>query len=235
MPDVIKNKYLVESESSVFIGEPSEAVLMLGEDSFASDEQSEGGAFDIAAIQERVLSQVKEEASHLLDEAVEEAKRLQSLAVEQGYSDGRQAKESEISQCIEKVHKLMDQLEDSFEEFLHKYESQLSELSLAIAQKLIAKRLERNDLELSELVKQAMSTVKKAEWIRVEISSQMPELIEYLEEEIKRLGQENRAEVVSANLSSTSCRIQTPDGVVDASLDIQIENLRQRFSEANAL
>lgn len=80
------------------------------------------------------------------------------------------------------------------------------------------------------LVKAAISTVKKSKWITVEISEQMAGLIQKLEQELRSVG-DDKVDVRPIDAPVGVCHVDTPDGVIDASLETQLENLRLYFEQ----
>ncbi len=79
------------------------------------------------------------------------------------------------------------------------------------------------------LVREAVSTVKNADWISVEVSDQLPGLVEKLKQEFAAW---KSIQVSGIGLPVDGCFVNTPDGVVEASASVQLENLKILFEKS---
>lgn len=184
---------------------------------------------------EEFIRRSQQKAAEMLEQAKRDAEQLRTSAYQEAYqkglSDGLEDKRQDISDCIHSVEELMDALQVSLDEFIERYEREVRDLVIEITEKIITKRLLKDDMELAGLVKQAVSSVKKADWIKVEISDQLPKLLEYLQGELSLNSYGSTVEVQAKNVPAGTCVIQTPEGLIDASVPVQLDHLRERFEE----
>ncbi len=167
---------------------------------------------------ERILAEAEIEASGLR----EEAKRAAYEAV---YQEKRQIIESRLGE----LDRLMEQLQGDQKEFLRQYEEGLSTLALEIAQKLLDESILQHKELMKPLVLKAVSTVKNAEWISVQVSDRLPGLAEELKTELAGRPGFPPVDVLGADVPPGGCMVHTPEGVVDASVTSQLENLKVLF------
>lgn len=153
----------------------------------------------------------------------------------QGLEEGRQealaSKKKELADLISRLSSMMQELAQRHEEYLGQYAHELKYLALDIADKLLYKRLERDDEELKSLVRHAVSSVRNVEWMKVEISDQMPLLFATLQEEFSAAEYAEHIQLEQKDVPLGTVRINLPDGVLDASIQTQLENLKESFSQ----
>ena len=167
-----------------------------------ADEAARKILLEAEAERERMLAEAEIEASGLR----EEAKRAAYEAV---YQEKRQIIEGRLLE----LDRLMERLQADQSEFLRQYEEGLSALALEIAQRLL----------------KAVSTVKNAEWISVQVSDRLPGLAEELKAELAGRPGFPPVDVLAADAGPGSCVVHTPEGIVDASVPVQLENLKGLF------
>jgi flagellar biosynthesis/type III secretory pathway protein FliH len=82
---------------------------------------------------------------------------------------------------------------------------------------------------MAEMVQKAVQGVRNEPWVRVEVSQEMVRLIDRLS---TLYDQSAGVEVSAIPAAAGTVHIETPSGVVDASLRTQLENLREYFTQA---
>ncbi len=236
LPRIIKNGYSLSQGEAVLIPsgpvpppEPEETAFAEADPAAEQAALLQQEALRRQAESERLLLETQAQCEALRRETAMEAVRLKQQAMEEGYGAALQEKRAEISGCIARVEALMIQLQQSLDDFLEQYRQDVGRLSLDIAGKVLDRRLEEDDFLLRDLVRRAVSAIKKADWIKVEISDQLPGLIEQLRKELDRA--DSRVDVEGRPVPRGHCVVQTPEGIVDASVATQLENLRETFHD----
>jgi flagellar biosynthesis/type III secretory pathway protein FliH len=183
----------------------------------------------------RLMQTARGEGERILQAAREEAEKLRQDAVNEGYRQALEEKQQEISTHLTELDTLMQTLQKNQEAFFESYQDGLATLSIEIAQKVLGSLIREQETLLLPLVEQAMATVKNEEWITVQVSERMPVLVDYLKRDLLAAGNtEGRTvEVQAADLPEGSCLIQTPEGVLDASVQTQLDNLKTMFDRTN--
>lgn len=172
---------------------------------------------------DRLLAQTTTELEEIKKQAYEEA-------FQQGMVDGARQQADQILQCIKAIEDGISHLEGEQAGFVAEYEYNLKWLAWEIASKVLGHKIEQDETEMLSLVKAAVSSVKNADWIAVEVSDKMTTLIDRLNEELKRVG-EGSIEVRGVSAPNDTCVIDTPSGMIDASVYSQLENLRIYFAQ----
>lgn len=257
MPKVIKPKDLRPSEKIVQIPDAPDAEgdvllelseqggeLSEGEDLSATGTQlrdvmtraAEAKANDVSqkilqntrSERERILKQAQDEAQRIR----EEAKRLQAEAQETAYEEVLEKKHREIDECIQGVNALLEELQQQQQSFLRQYEEGLFAVSLDIVRKVLGTSIPQHEELMIPLVREAVSTVKNASWISVQVSNRLPGLIETLKKELAAWQGVQQLEVSGADLPEDGCVVHTSYGVVDASVSEQLQNLEAIFNQS---
>ena len=91
---------------------------------------------------------------------------------------------------------------------------------------LLAKKVGEDDTVMLEMVDKAVQGVRNEAWVRVDVAQEMVHLIDQLTQ--LYAGQDNIG-VSAIPATPGTVHIETPSGMVDASLRTQLSNLREYF------
>ncbi len=174
---------------------------------------------------QRVLQGAGAERARIIEQAQAEAGRLREEARQQAYQDTPRQKAGELNARLAELDRLMEQLRQDQDSFLRQYQEGLFGLSLEIAQKVLDEAVMGDGSMMRPLVQKAVSSVKNAEWISVQVSSRLPGLVEELKKELAGRPDLPRVDVEAAELPPDGCIVQTPEGIIDASISTQLSNL----------
>ena len=248
MPKVIKPSKLIASEEIVQIPDaiptlqddsPVDELLTM-EDKISPDFQGriilgETAIERANEVSRKILQSARMEREKILLQAQEEATEMRETAWREAYRQVLEEKQKEITSCLEEMDQLMNQLRKEQESFLRQYEEGLSDLALEIAEKVLKDSIHKNKELLVSLVKEAVSSVKNADWISVQVSDRLPDLVEKLQGELSTRQDFMRSvEVTGADLPEDGCIVHTPEGVIDASVSVQMENLKTLFHHSDS-
>lgn len=180
----------------------------------------------------KILQRARDEREMILEQARTEAQRIREEARQSAYQQVLEEKHQQISDCLSEVERLMNDLQKQQQNFLKQYEDGIFSLALDIAKKILGATIKEHEELMIPLVKEAVASVKDADWISVEISEKLPHLIEKLKSELAKYQNFERIEVHAAVLPEDGCIIHTPNGIVDASVSVQLENLKAEFEKS---
>lgn len=183
-------------------------------------------------ISQKILRHARQERDEILEKARADAAFLKEQAAKEGRETAYEQMKASIDDCLQQVSSLLDDLQLRQRQFIQKYSDGLSMLAVDIAEKVLNMRIARDDSEMIELVHQAVSSVKNADWISVEVSDKMQGLIERLETEFAQQAAGGpRVDVMAVDAPVGTCVLHTPEEVIDASVPVQIENVRELFGQ----
>ncbi len=197
------------------------------------------------AVSEQLIEDAKKEASDIIDDAMQAAEQQKQQLLQQAEQEMAAQKQQVLEETraqglaegAQHMQTIVDELEQTVASlegdqagFEAEYEENLRWLALEIAAKVMAKKIRHDDTEMLEMVHEAVQEVRDEPWVRVEVSHTMTGLLE----ELMQLYQnETHIEVMPTEDSLGTARIESPSGVVDASLQTQLSNLKDYFEQAH--
>lgn len=209
-----------------------------GPDGDAPEREARGRAEQLAAeaeaarqemeeLSRRILKSAGDEAAKITQAAQEKAEALRAAAQAEGYRDARAEKEQELAEHIERVDRTLAELAERQERFFADYNRELESLAISVAEKILADAIEADPTRMAKLVMQAVGSAKTDDWVTVEVSDQLPGLVEYLKREYAETLSKRQIEFAQEDLPRGACVIQTAAGITDASIATQLGNLRE--------
>ena len=197
--------------------------------------QAEAAKREMEELSRRILKKAGDEAAQITRAAQEKAEALRAAAQQEGYRDARAEKAQAIAGCIEQVDRTLAQLAGRQKEFFADYTKQLESLAVSVAEKILADTIEADPTRMAKLVMQAIGSVKTEDWVTVEVSEQLPELVEYLKREYAETLAKRQIELSPEDLPKDACIVQTTAGITDASIATQLGNLREMLQSETEL
>lgn len=158
-------------------------------------------------------------------------KKVAEEAYKKAYSDALQEKRGEIQKSLEELDRRLNEMQAMQTEYLEQYTEQLKYMAVDIAQKFVLQQIQEDDTLLFDLVMQAVDSVKKSDWLRVEVSDQLVNLVEMLRQELQKPEYQEKAEVAPLPVPADTVRVATPNGTVVATVSVQARNLRKIFQQ----
>lgn len=176
----------------------------------------------------------KERPSLLYKKELESlSKAAAQAAAQSAYFDALNQKKRELKNCISDVQRLLNVLIEEHEEFIEEYTKELKYMAVDIAEKMILEKIPADDGILNRLVLENIKTVKKAEWISVEVSERLVGLVDFVKVELEKPEYKGKTHVVAVSDNDDICRITTNEGTTVSTISVQANNLRKAFSEAD--
>lgn len=165
---------------------------------------------------------------NLISRAQEEAGTIKENAAQEGYKAGLEKAKADIEQIKESVQSFLNAKQDVFEYIA----PDILEISIDIAKKIVKKEIEQDPQILLDSILEVLNTLSKDE-TRVSIKvnpSQATLAKENLPEIIASTGIEAKVNIISdGTIDVGSCILQTSNGIVDATIDTQLEIIKEAF------
>jgi flagellar assembly protein FliH len=165
-----------------------------------------------------------------LEAAYEQAK---NEGYDAGFQKGvEQGHESWASQLNE-VKSSMDTLRTEYHNVLSEAEPQMIILAMAAAEKILGKKLEETPETWISIVKQLVKEAREFEEIKLYVPPQWFELTQNYREELKNMLQSTATLFIypDENLTENGAIIEFPFGKIDATLDVQLKEIREKLLE----
>lgn len=183
-----------------------------------------------------MLRNAKTEADKLLSDAKAESERIINDAnsmsdkiKQDAYNEGRNAGLTEKSELLEHlahyISQSIEEIKGDHEKYFEEYSNEMKRLAVSICEKIIAQKIEEDDLLMYNVIKDAVKSVRDVKWIRAEVSSKLAGYVDSLEKELNADGR-NIEFVLSDDAPKDTCVLNTSSGVVVATLSVQLHNLK---------
>jgi flagellar assembly protein FliH len=163
---------------------------------------------------------------NLVSRAQEESENIKKSAFEEGYRMGLEKSEADMAQFREEFVKFMSARKEVFEYIA----PDIMEISVDIAKKIIKKELESDPQFIINTIVDVLKTVSKNEpkvTLRVK-----PQMVQFIKDTLPTVtyqyGIESKINIIAdPAIEDGGCVFQTGNGIVDASIDTQLEIIKK--------
>lgn len=226
--------------------------VMKADDARASTANVAFNFDDLRAKSDAYLATVREQAKELMAATVAEAEQLRQSAFqsarEEGFRAGLADAEAQIRTQAEKVassaiqtrlatvvpalQQAIEQLGVERDQWLMRWEQASIDLCLTIVRKIIRQKLPELPQHLNTVVREALQLAAGSPSIRVRLHPEdLNDLQAVSSEFTSRPGAiADTTLVADGNIARGGCRIETEHGVVDATLETQLQRIADELS-----
>ena len=167
---------------------------------------------------------------NLISRAKEEANSIREAAAKEGYQEGIQAAKEDIQRVRESLESFLNAKQEVYEEIA----PDVLEISLDIAKKIIKKEMHEDQTILLENIKDILKGLSKEETkIMLKVNpSQAAMLKQEIPEMMNIAGLEAKVIIVpDENTMEGGCLLTTSNGVIDATIETQLEIISEALKE----
>lgn len=163
---------------------------------------------------------------NLVSRAQEESENIKKSAFEEGYRLGLDASKADLSQFREELSKFMSARKDVFEYIA----PDILEISVDIAKKIIKKELESDPQVIINTIVDVLKNISKSEpKITIKVK---PQSVQFIKDTLPNItyqyGIEAKINILAdPSIEEGGCIFQTNNGIVDASIDTQLEIIKK--------
>lgn len=163
---------------------------------------------------------------NLVSRAQEEAETIKKSAFDEGYRKGLEQAETDMAEFRKNVTVFMNAAKDVFEYIA----PDILEISVDIAKKVIKKEVETDPQVLMNTIVDVLKTVFKSE-PKVNIRVR-PQAVQFIKDTLPNItyqyGIDAKINIVAdPSIEEGGCVFQTNNGIVDASIDTQVEIIKK--------
>lgn len=207
---------------------------------------------DYAKLQaEAIMEAARQEAAELLDRAkesmVDELELIRAGARDEGFRAGyaegvshaltetQEQRKMQAAQLAGEVARFLDRADLAREELLQQTQNELRDLAIAIAEKIVRVSLKNSGEILSRMISRATEKMRRKEWVHIyiagcdaksfaQVSPNLSALLGAISDQVKI--------IPIAEEESGTCMVETPDGIIDASVSTQLSNIKDLLSDS---
>ena len=168
----------------------------------------------------------KAQAAKIVEDAMAEGEKLKEQAKIDGFEEGKRIKAQETEEFFKAMAKQIDEIKTAQQQAFDEYAEQLKFFAVDVAEDVVKRKVESDDLYLENLVKRALMGFKDADYISVTMSENLSMLAKKLKEDRHSAGLQN-AEFKTNLPEGGSIILEVKEQVIDASLPVQFDNIRE--------
>ncbi|MFB4167498.1 flagellar assembly protein FliH [Virgibacillus sp. JSM 102003] len=204
---------------------------------------------EISQAHER-LQQIKEQQDSLLQQTkaeIEEAKenwktekeayikQAQEEGFKKGFELGQQEGKGQYEELLANANKIVETATKDYHATIEQSDETIVELAVHAAEKIIKKELKENPESFISIVNAAIKEIKDQSELSIYLHPSNYEMVMKQKDEIVQLVDKdlNVSIYINEQLKEDSCLIEHPFGRIDASIDVQLQELREVLHEVN--
>ena len=163
---------------------------------------------------------------NLVSRAQEEAETIKKSAFDEGYNKGLEQANADLQAFRQNIARFMNATKDVFEYIA----PDILEISVDIAKKIIKKEVESDPQVLINTIVDVLKTVSKNEpKINIKVK---PQAVQFIKDTLPNItyqyGIDAKINIVAdPSIEEGGCIFQTNNGIVDASIDTQLEIIKK--------
>ncbi|MGN1480972.1 hypothetical protein [Porcipelethomonas sp.] len=174
---------------------------------------------------DKIISDAKAESERIINDASSMSEKIKQDAYNEGRNNGLTEKSELLEHLAHYISQSIEEIKGEQEKYFEEYSNEIKHLAVAICEKIIAQKIEDDDLLMYNVIKDAVKSVRDVKWIKAEVSSKLAGYVDSLEKELSTEGQ-NIEFVLSDDAPKDTCVLNTSSGVVVATLSVQLHNLK---------
>lgn len=152
---------------------------------------------------------------------------------EQGYAEGKQEAFQQYENTLQQANTIVEAAQEDYHQIIEKNTESIVEIAMAVAGKILHHEIEEQPACFTELVKKAIEDVKSQPDISILVHPDYYHEVHAHQEELQYLvgDKTNLSIQADSHLNETDCIISHPYGQVEASVDTQLEKIREAVME----
>lgn len=211
------------------------------EAAFAEVKQQTDSAQEIKAEAQneanKIIEDAKNQAAKIIEEAQNERLQLENESRQNGYNEGKNEGyadgEGEVNRLIERMHKMLEAVMQKREEILKDTESQIVELVILMARKVVKVLSENQKNVVMANTLAALKKVKTRGDVTIRVNFEDVKLTsEHAKEFIQHVENVQKITVLEdSSVEKGGCIVETDFGAIDARISSQLTELENKILE----
>lgn len=189
-------------------------------------------------------AQIIEEVTQLVNKKEEEIELLKNNALEEarqqgmqiGINEGYQKATEEVFSRVINLEAIADSSFQLKKEIILSAESEILQLSIAIAEKVLKKQLEIKPEMITEIIRSAINELKDKEDIKIIVNPALKDQLYSFSEELKTVikGMKTVKIIEDKTIHANSAIIESPESRIDARIETQISKITEELMKTFA-
>ncbi len=194
-------------------------------------EQADKIVKDAIAYSNSLRQQILVEKRNWEQEQQELYKRTSDEGFQSGLKEGRDKGYEEFVTILSEARQIIDASKKDYDLYLSSSEEVILQLAMTVAEKIIGVHLSTKPEDFKNLVKNAIKEVKEHSDVTIHVSPQFyPYIVEQKEELLAILNRETDLFIYpQEELNETDCVIESSFGKINASVDTQLTEIKEKL------
>ncbi|MFD2638272.1 flagellar assembly protein FliH [Piscibacillus salipiscarius] len=193
------------------------------------------------------IGSAKKEAQKIIDEAKNEADSIHKKITEQsnqlfeeskrngfneGYQKGLEEAKTEYEEHIQNAQKMVELTKDEYHSLIKSSDRDILRIALSCTEKIIHKHLEEDTSQFFEIVRSTIKETIEHSEVTIKVSPNDYGLVLEHKEQLKQMFPREVLLTIfpDSSLQEQSCIVETPIGIIDASVDTQLQQMTEKIS-----
>lgn len=161
--------------------------------------------------------------------------QAQDEGFKKGFELGKQEGQDQYKELLTNANKIIETATKDYHSTIEQSDETIVELAVHAAEKIIKKELKENPESFLTIVNAAIKEIKDQSDLSIYLHPSNYEMVMKQKDEIVQLVDKNLNVSIYINeqLKEDSCLIEHPFGRIDASIDVQLQELREVLHEVN--
>jgi len=181
---------------------------------------------------ELVGRQVENEASSA---DVAACSGVEEAAIDPGEQQALQAELEAATALFRQAHQILEkiaaELNEQQSQLFRQHSEQIAKLSVEIARKILAKKIDEGDYEIQAIVAEALRNVPRREAVVVHVNPRDLAVLEQARQQ-QKLGELAEVQFVAdPGIQPAECRVESPKGVVESLIHEHLEQIYKALAK----
>ncbi|WP_027408684.1 flagellar assembly protein FliH [Anoxybacteroides tepidamans] len=157
----------------------------------------------------------------------------QQEGYEAGYTQGKEEGLQSYHECIEEARRVIQAANEQFYEQIESAKETIFLIGLKVAERILGEKISENNEHFLSLVQRAMKEVREQSEVKLYVHPFYYEMVVQQKDELKAVFNQPADIFIypDEQLAKDGCVIETPFGRIDASVDTQLQQIKEKLLE----
>lgn len=180
---------------------------------------------EIEAKRKTMINELQREVSRIVEQTKSECKELLAQKTKEGFKEGVKVAEKRCENLDSELEVLKKEIVKQYDDSRKIIDNNILELAFILARKIIDIQIERDDTAILSALENIMTRFKDDNNLTVDVSEDVAQKLNSEEQKAKYKINANK------ELSNEEILLNSSYGTVDASIDVQFDNLKKSVLE----
>jgi flagellar assembly protein FliH len=185
---------------------------------------------------DEILMRAQADADNIVRQAQDRASQVEREAYEKGLEEGRKTgeimAEQQLQAVLNQYHASFQALDQMRQNLVDQAQLDILDLVIHTAEKVVRSHIVLHSQSILHMIKEALNSLKSRKNVTVYLNTEDHHYLSSVNEaeQTKWLGTQVELQA-DPELTRGSIRLETPSGELDASIETQIEQIRERLAQ----